>query len=252
LTCLFITVIYLSDVKLFDDLLIKYHYLIPILIIMIRIYLITSTCLSYNFILFLNLAILFEDNYILMMNPGNNQGGYGGGFSGGPSGFNNFGGPSGSGGPGGSGGSGGSGGPEGLGNVYPISNSGNSDNSREQTASSGASTTPVAASYLPPAPTTGPSLPPSSALTFGPTPTTYDPEGTVPPRNYHELHILMEHRVNYQMVVRRVSNVTVTMIFSKDDIINNISKEMLFAYIFDHKAELPAAYKRLNIPDGTP
>jgi hypothetical protein len=234
LTCLFITIIYLSDVKFFDDILIKYHYLIPILIIIMRLYLIISTCLFYN--LFLNLAILFEDNYILMMNPGNNQGGYGGGFGGGPSGFN-------------SGGSGGPGGPQGLGYTYPAVSSGNSNNSGEQNTARELTTAPP---NLPPPPTTAPTLPPSSALTFGPTPTTYNPEGTVPPSNYHELHILMEHRVNYQVVVRHASNVSVTMIFSKDNLINNIAKEMLFAYIFDHKTELPAAYRRLNIPDGTP
>jgi len=208
LTYLFITLIYLGDIKLFDDILIRYHHLIPILIIFIRIYFTIWTFLSYNLFLFSNLAISFEDSYILMMNPGNDQGGYGGNLGGGPSGSNN------------SGGSGGPGGPEGLGNTYPaVSNHGNS-NEPEQ----------------------APNL----------TTTAYNPAGTVPPSNYQELYSLMEHRVEYQTNFRRVTNVTVTMIFSKDDIINKIAKEMLFAYIFDHKEEVPTAYRKLNLPNGNP
>jgi hypothetical protein len=220
LSYLFVTLIYLRNVQLFENILIKYRHSIPILIIMIRIYLLIPTYLSYNLFLLSDLTILFEDNYMLMMNPGNNQGGYGGGFGGSPSGFN-------------SGGSGGPEGPQVLGYTYPaISNSENSNDSEQAIALSASVPvpTPMIASNL--------------------APVVYDPAGTVPPKNSRELYRLMKHRVDYQISSRGVPNVTVMTIFSKDDIINKIAKEMLFAYIFDHKEQLPIAYKALNLPEG--
>jgi hypothetical protein len=80
--------------------------------------------------------------------------------------------------------------------------------------------------------------------------TNYDPSGNVPPRNYEELYSLMEYRGNYHLNVRGTAHVTASMMFSKDDIVNKIAKEMLFAYIFDHKEELPTAYRGLNVPNG--
>ena len=241
LTYLFITLIYLNDVKLFDYILIKYHHLIPIWIIMIKIYFIIPTYLSYNLFLLWDLVVLFEDNYMVMMNPGNNPWDWY--FGAGPSGSNNFGGAGGS---SGSGGPGGPGGPEGLGNAYPaVSNSGNSNNSEQATVPASA-TVPTPAPAPAPAPTPGPSTATAANLA----PVVYDPSGTVPPSTTRELYRLIRHRVDYQINVRGLSNVTVTTIFAKDDIVNRIAKEMLFAYIFDHRQQLPTAYRALNLPDG--
>jgi len=230
LTYLFITLIYLNDVKLFDYILIKYHHLIPIWIILIKIYFMIPTYLSYNLFLLLDLAVLFEDNYMVMMNPGNNPWDWY--FGAGPSGSNNFGGAGGSSGPGGPGG------PGGLNNAYPaVSNSGNSNNSEQAT--------------VPPSVTvTAPAPGPSTATAANLAPVVYDPSGTVPPSNTRELYRLIRHRVDYQINVRGLSNVTVTTIFARDDIVNRIAKEMLFAYIFDHRQQLPTAYRALNLPDG--
>lgn len=75
----------------------------------------------------------------------------------------------------------------------------------------------------------------------------YDPSGSVPPANNQDLYRLIVYKLTRRgEFSSNTSSVSVSQLFGKDTIVNNIAKQMLYAHILDHRAELSTAYRQLD------
>lgn len=73
----------------------------------------------------------------------------------------------------------------------------------------------------------------------------YDPSGSVPPANNHDLYRLIEYKFTHLSDITGHST-TVSRLFGQDTMVNNIAKQLLYAHILDHRDELPTAYIQLD------
>lgn len=75
----------------------------------------------------------------------------------------------------------------------------------------------------------------------------YDPSGSIPPANNQDLYRLIVYKLTRHWGFTGASTtVSVSQLFGKDTMVNNIAKQMLYAHILDHKAELPIAFTQLD------
>lgn len=83
----------------------------------------------------------------------------------------------------------------------------------------------------------------------------YDPSGVIPPSNAHEVGRLLEYRILRTNSTMDCSsqNFSISRLIGGDNPVNNIAKQIIYAHVFDHKDELPTAYRQLdplNAPRG--
>lgn len=80
----------------------------------------------------------------------------------------------------------------------------------------------------------------------------YHPAGDIPPKNDRELASLLDHRLQIKIKQIGYNNCSVFSLFHRENMVDKIAKERLFAHIYDHRYELPAAYAQLDVLNGAP
>lgn len=73
----------------------------------------------------------------------------------------------------------------------------------------------------------------------------YDPSGSVPPANNHDLYRLILYKFT-RSDLSGGGTATVTKLFGADTMVNKIAKELLYAHILDNKAVLHTAFEQLD------
>ncbi len=81
---------------------------------------------------------------------------------------------------------------------------------------------------------------------------TYDPTGKIPPQNDKQLGVLIDYRFGQIVRPRGFYYWNVSNVFPNDNLIDNTARERLLAHIYDHRSDLPTAYKELGINNGPP
>lgn len=81
---------------------------------------------------------------------------------------------------------------------------------------------------------------------------TYDPTGHIPPQNDRQLGILIEFRFEDYVRSLGYNNWNVARTLPSNSLVDKMARERLLAHIFEHKSDLPTAYKELDIKSGTP
>lgn len=81
---------------------------------------------------------------------------------------------------------------------------------------------------------------------------TYDPTGNIPPQNDRQLGVLIEYRFEHNVRSLGYNNWNVSNTLPSNSLVDNIAKQRLLAHIFEHRSDLPTAYKELDFSSGTP
>ena len=85
------------------------------------------------------------------------------------------------------------------------------------------------------------------------TPAAYNPQGTIPPANKHELAALLQYKVEAKRAMAGVGSkvdLGVGGTFHEDNIINRTVKSMLYNHITENSLQVTAAYKQLGVELG--
>lgn len=84
---------------------------------------------------------------------------------------------------------------------------------------------------------------------------TYNPGGDIPDasqQNDRQLGVLVNYRFDYQFRSLGYRNWNIEKMFPSDNLVDNMAKQRLIAHIFDHRSDLPSAYRQLDLISGTP
>lgn len=81
----------------------------------------------------------------------------------------------------------------------------------------------------------------------------YNPVEDTPPKTDRQLSVLLDYRFNTRVKQLGYLNWNVENAFPSGSLTDQIAKKMLFNHIFDHKTDIPTAYKQINVSlDDTP
>jgi hypothetical protein len=80
----------------------------------------------------------------------------------------------------------------------------------------------------------------------------YDPTGNTPPSNNKQVGVLMKYRFEHNVRPLGYNHWTVANVFPSDSLIDKMAKTRLQGHILDSRAEIPSAFRQIDIRKDEP